>query len=103
MAEYIEREAALEPLKRWNLDLTLQYGARDEYVTCLDEVIEKLKAIPAADVRPVIFCRDCIHCFHGKESLECEKHRYAWNDARRWVNEDDYCCWGVSKQEVEHD
>ena len=58
-----------------------------------------LKRIPAADVRPVVLCKDCIHCKKGKASLECEKHTYSWNNMRRWVDEDDFCKWGVKREE----
>jgi hypothetical protein len=44
MAEYIEREALLSAAKGY------------DWVTGLKTV---LKRIPAADVRPVVLCRDC--------------------------------------------
>ena len=68
------------------------------YNLCKEYGLEIIAA-PAADVRPVVLCRDCIHCRKGKASLECEKHTYAWNNMRRWVDEDDFCSWGVKKEE----
>jgi hypothetical protein len=53
----------------------------------------------AADVRPVVLCRDCTYCRKGKASLECEKHTYAWNNTSRWVDEDDFCSWGVKREQ----
>ena len=44
MAEYIEREAAIKEFER--------YGAEDDAIAVLN-------SIPAADVRPVVLCRDC--------------------------------------------
>lgn len=45
MAEYIEREAVLE---------FVEPDARPF-------LAERIKSIPAADVRPVVLCRDCKH------------------------------------------
>lgn len=59
MAEYIEREAALKAVK----SLRVYYKYEDDngaYNTIKrTEVIEAIEAIPAADVRPVVLCRDC--------------------------------------------
>jgi len=91
MAEYIEREAAIAPLRRWQKTLAKTYGKNDEYVKCLDDIIDKLIDIPAADVRPVTKgwwiehhhseygrrLRDCIECsncrcwFSVEELLRC--------------------------------
>lgn len=53
MAEYIEREAMVEAsCERCN----------GEYVPCDKEhclLMEVIYSIPAADVRPVVLCRDC--------------------------------------------
>ena len=53
MAEYIEREAVIEfgeqQLKR--LDDGEAYRRLDFW----------LNSIPAADVRPVVLCKDCVH------------------------------------------
>jgi len=60
--EYIEREAAtafaplpkeLREYQTANLDDAFEYG--------YDFAIGQIGAIPAADVRPVVLCRDCIH------------------------------------------
>lgn len=50
MAEYIEREAALEITKRTSGD----------YATAFAEI----RKIPAADVVPVVRCKDCKHLFY---------------------------------------
>lgn len=80
MPEYIEREAAIDATYALHFKGLIQ---------------EALRNIPAADVRPVVFCKDCMHSVQGKKSLECEKHRYVWNNMNRWVNDEDFCCWGT--------
>ena len=59
MAEYIEREKALaEQNKSMNLN----------------EMRERLKRIPAADVRPVVRCGECKHWFeNGTDYCSCDR------------------------------
>lgn len=58
MAEYIKREAVIDRLKR-NLD-ACNPGSFSEL--CYRDAIETVKCFPAADVAPVVRCKDCIHC-----------------------------------------
>lgn len=91
MDDFISREAAIAAA--FSATSLGNSAFRDVYDT-----VSRLRLIPAADVRPVVLCRDCIHCKKGKVSLECEKHKYAWNSLNRRVNEDDFCSWGVKKE-----
>lgn len=66
MAEYIERDKLIEHLKKDPLfDLVERYG--------ITGVIE---AAPAADVRPVIYCKDCAHYVVGElfGDMVCDYH-----------------------------
>lgn len=65
--------------------------ARDCYDRLLAENDELRKE------RPVVRCKDCTHSRKGKASLECEKHAYVWDKRLRWVDDNDFCCWGVRK------
>lgn len=60
MAEYIEREAALKVLCDACGNAACPKGLipRCSYY-------EKMQSIPAADVRPVVFCRDCKYWFNA--------------------------------------
>ena len=63
MAEYIEREAALLEIEEW----------ADTFCECdyvWPHVIKSIRKLPAADVRPVVLCRDCKWCHAGY----CEKY-----------------------------
>ena len=55
MAEYIEREKAI--------DYLMEIIDRPNHPEWLwtDEICGSLNAIPAADVRPVVLCRDCVN------------------------------------------
>ena len=87
MAEYIEREAAIAVIHKWLKDI---FGIDEVECTVLNK---RLNAIPAADVRPVTLCKDCI-CFHpiGTSNVngDCDKHYER-------VQFDDYCSWAEVK------
>lgn len=53
MAKYIEREAFLEHMKKTSRYFAVKYD---------------LEAFPAADVAPVVRCKDCDH----KHAVSCE-------------------------------
>lgn len=54
MAEYIEKQAALDIVNGWRDQLIPTYGENDEYVKCLETVAEHLESLHPADVRPVV-------------------------------------------------
>ncbi len=55
--EYIEREAAIEAFD--DPAVERYYGD-----VCPESVIRVIEHIPAADVRPVVLCRDCKNRFN---------------------------------------
>jgi hypothetical protein len=74
--EYIEREKAL--------------SAQNKAMN-LSEMRERLKRIPAADVRPVVQCRDCKS--YNKPRLGfCETHLVR-------MHRDDFCSYGKKREE----
>ena len=77
MAEYIEKEAAIA----W----FMPYVHAEESIDA-DVVISDLKGMKAADVEPVVRCRDC-------------KHRYS-DSWCAYVDDDDnfYCARGERKE-----
>lgn len=101
MAEYIEKQAAIES--------ALAAVPRDEYYDRQIEVFINL--IPPADVRPVVLCKDCAHwdcdtiemhdrCNNAKEGVDKTQVRFAeclqfssWAKCMM-TREDDYCSAG---------
>ena len=86
MPKYIEQETVIERLT--NLMQLQAPTAR--------EIIE---AIPAADVRPVVLCRNCKYCI--KED-EFEYWCNGFCSTARLVREDDYCSHGAEREEGEN-
>lgn len=85
MAEYIEREAALRTA----------HIMRPE-----DKCLEtELMKIPAADVAPVVRCKDCTYAalYEGSECLYCMNI----DGLCTYVMDDDYCSYGERKDSAE--
>ena len=75
--EYIEREEALSAIKQ-----AFEKGERPSlYIKC----------IPAADVAPVVRCKDCR--WRGRE--ECGMfYRCGCGEQDTWETDDDFCSYG---------
>ena len=92
--KYIEREAAY-PLAKKICDAIdsedfqrLNFGMR---------ILDWIDDIPVADVRPVVFCKDCVYSDKWyKDRLIC----YLWNEHDgNSVFEDGFCNYGSKREE----
>ncbi len=101
MAEYIEREALI---KRLEVTPILKYGVPTQV---RDGVIDLVEKQPAADVEPVVRCKDCKH-YHASEGW-CDEHSsfidgrgvkcHPWESSEwRMFNEDDFCSYGEREE-----
>ena len=73
MKEYIEREAAIKAIENDCLEL-VDYTKED--------AIQCVKAIPAADVVPVVRCQDCVYARPLKDmNYDYLCHYQAWRKA----------------------
>lgn len=100
MVEYISREAAIAARKR-SCD---QNCAECDFAIngdswCNGEVfVVDLLRIPAADVRPVVLCRYCLHYEMGvclKIYDDGAANKDAWQDRKP----DDFCSYGEKREE----
>jgi len=83
MDDYISRQAAID---------TVKYDYFTGYTQL--ERVNEIKAIPAADVVPVVRCRDCKHWDNGNLSFECP-----WDYGRHGSSDgDDFCSYGERKE-----
>ena len=82
--EYIEREAAIEELKR-----------RDFLPVIVKHAIE---AVPAADVAPVVRCEDCLYSTERYGHMECI-HGVSYRNT--WNKPDFFCAYGERKEGVD--
>ena len=78
MAEYIEREAVLEITKRTSGD----------YATAFAEI----RKIPAADVAPVVRCKDCKYAYIN--SFSAASGVALCSSSAKVMQQDDFCSYG---------
>ena len=64
--DYISREAAIESMYK-------DAEAHQDH-TFWTTQYEALLNIPAADVRPVVLCRDCVYAYPYGLEIKCTKH-----------------------------
>lgn len=57
--EYIEREEVIKILEHYDLSSGSTLGCHSGAIEC---AIFAIKMLPAADVVPVVRCKDCRHC-----------------------------------------
>lgn len=91
MAEYIKREAAIDAVN----DLAGKAPTCSAYEAVWKSA-RVLKKIPAADVAPVVRCKDCKHYDMGvclKIYSDGRVHSAAWQSRRP----DDFCSYGERK------
>lgn len=81
MKEYIEREALLHKI-RW--------------ASSAEEAVMSVRRIPAADVVPVIHCKDCVYAQPLKDSKYDYLCRY-WNGHS--CNQNQFCSQGKRKED----
>lgn len=89
MAEYIKREAAIKAMEKADCTL-ISSDADDCKADYLREIIE---SVPAADVAPVVRCKDCIHYDLGV-CLKIYSDGNAQKDSWQSRNPNDFCSYG---------
>lgn len=82
MNDFISRESAL--------------SAQNKSMN-LNEMRERLKRIPAADVRPVVLCRDCKH--RDPEDHKCDSGGAERQGCPFEVADDYFCAYGEKMEE----
>lgn len=91
MAEYITKEAAINAVENAPIEL---------FQSEWEEIEKAINTAPAADVVPVVRCKDCKHFNH--ERMECENEAVSTDheggaqySLNFWL--DDFCSYGERK------
>lgn len=87
MKEYIERKAAIDCL----LFVCVPQCRSRKYAQ------EKIKKIPAADVRPVVLCKECRH--RDPEDHKCDCGEMERQGCPFKVADDYFCAYGEKREE----
>ena len=77
MAEYIERGALMQfPIRRDHYD---RENGNEHFINGIESVLEYAENLPAADVAPVVRCKDCyqsvvignvLHCTYWRKDTD---------------------------------
>lgn len=89
--EYISREAAVKAANEWVSEACMAPVMR------ISRLFDKLQKVPAADVAPVVYCKDCKHYDMGvclKIYSDGNIHSAAWQKQKP----DDFCSYGERKE-----
>lgn len=92
MAEYIDRAVCLSIL-RAKANMAVLMGAAPYF----EKAAQMLEKLPAADVAPVVRCKDCKHYDMGvclKIYSDGNVHSAAWQKRKP----DDFCSYGERKE-----
>lgn len=89
MSEYIDKKALLDEICRDNCE-------RSYDGTCYNcRTTETIADFPAADVQPVVRCKDCV--WRGRE--ECAMfYRCECGEQHTWETDNDFCSYGERKE-----
>lgn len=91
MAEYIEREDAINFVKK--------YTPTIDGETTMQCVETALKHAPASDVVEVVRCKDCQYLMDKNGSCWCEEHSDGFGSHIVYVDKDDFCSFGIKPED----
>lgn len=96
MAEYIDRQTVIDTLDGL-CDIVCQYSKKRRAFMCgacnLGSAFDVLQELPAADVRPVVLCKDCMHWEYDAIFAD------GWCRGRQQGNPNWYCADGEKREE----
>ena len=96
MAEYIEREAISEEIRKYYYKNPPNFSYGEGFDRGLDRAQRAILNAPAADVVPVVRCQDCKHVWiHPCGYVYC--HRDGRNAYEMTFNLDSFCSYGERK------
>ena len=96
MAEYIEREAISEEIRKYYYKNPPNFSYGEGFDRGLDRAQRAILDAPSADVAPVVRCRDCKHSWiHPCGYVYC--HRDGRNAYEMTFNLDSFCSYGERK------
>ena len=92
MPRYIDADALTLKIDDWRVDLEETYGKNDEYVQCLESVLDMIEDAPTVDI---VRCAECEH-YYKDHYFECALHTAS-------VKPEDFCGFGERRKDNETD
>ena len=94
MSDYIEREAVLAyPIRKDHYD---RKHGNEHFIFGIESVIEFVENLPAADVAPVVRCKECRYYQNAKVN---KKGFLSCPASGMEITEDDYCSYGERRED----
>ena len=92
MAEYIERGALMQfPIRRDHYD---RENGNEHFINGIETVLEYAENLPAADVAPVVRCKDCKFSHADGHGRTCEGYWFELSEYAVSVKDDAFCSYG---------
>ena len=89
--EYIEREVISEGIRKYYYKNPPNSSYQEGFDHGLDKAQRVILNAPAADVVPVVHCKDC----HWRGREECAMfYRCECGEQHTWETDNDYCSYG---------
>lgn len=89
MAEYVDKAVVVDMLRT-----KAELGRASGYGTCYDNAAKMVKLLPAADVAPVVRCKDCTYWTKIKDSAQGRCALFCHYPTGSW-----YCANGERKED----
>lgn len=118
MSEYISRKAAIAYIREQSEECQKAFeelgGESGIYADAYNDLAEDFYSIPAADVVPVVRCKDCEHAERyeradGTAGYYCGHPQNTFTYGERWdrvfkpaKEADDFCSYGERKDGADH-
>lgn len=90
MERLIDAGKFQESVEGWQRTLLATYGKNDEYVVCIERVLELLEDAPTVDAEPVVRCKDCKN--NVRHDHRCGRMNHGFKD-------DFFCAWGEREED----
>ena len=98
MAEYIERSAGVSIL-RAKANMAVLMDAAPYF----EKAAQMLEKLPAADVAPVVRCKDCKYSCKDGTGRTCEGYWYELSEFAVSVEDDGFCSYGERKRGADNE
>ena len=97
MGEYIKREAAVNAVEKYGLTNGVVWGRHTGLAIC---IASEIAEIPAADVVPVVRCKNCKYSCEDEHGRTCEGYWYELSEYAVLVKDNDFCSYGKPKKKL---
>lgn len=102
MSDYISREAAIAYIREKSEEMSKAFeelgGESGIYADSYNDLAEDFHRIPAADVAPVVHCKDCVYSRPAGKNCEDMVVCTALSEDYLYMMKSDFCSYGTFKE-----